>query len=326
MNEKDYPRYREHRPRFVAEFGWQGPPTWSTLTGSISDDPLTPESPGMIVHQKAARGNEKLTLGLVAHLPLPDDMADWHWAMSLNQAVAVRTGIEWFRSLTPRCTGSIVWQLNDCWPVTSWAAVDGNGRAKPLLFALRHAHAERLLTVQPEDGGLVLVAVNDTAEPWDADLLVERLTYAGEGRARQTARMTVAPRDARRVVLDDAVSAPESPEGELVVARCGTAAAHWFFAEYRDSLLEHPAVTVTAARSGAGWTVDVTAGTLIRDLTLLVDRIDPDAVVDDALVTLLPGQTTRFTVTGALDAGTADFSSPAVLRSANDLVAPAGSP
>lgn len=75
-NEKDYPHYRDHRPRFVAEFGWQGPPTWSTLTGSISDDPLTPGSPGMIVHQKAAKGNDKLTDGLVAHFPLPDDMAD----------------------------------------------------------------------------------------------------------------------------------------------------------------------------------------------------------------------------------------------------------
>ncbi|WP_026877152.1 glycoside hydrolase family 2 protein [Jiangella gansuensis] len=319
-NEKDYPHYRDHRPRFVAEFGWQGPPTWSTLTGSISDDPLTPESPGMIVHQKAAKGNDKLTDGLVAHFPLPDDMADWHWAMSLNQAVAVRTGIEWFRSLTPHCTGSIVWQLNDCWPVTSWAAVDGNGRAKPLLFALRHAHAERLLTVQPENGGLVLVAVNDTGETWDAEVVVERLTYAGQVLARQPVRVAVGPRDAGRVVLDETVATSQRPAGELVAVRCEEAAAHWFFADYRDSLLDQPAVTVTAARSGAGWTVDVAAGTLVRDLTLLVDRVDPDAVVDDGLVTLLPGQTVRFTVTGALDAEAKDFSAPAVLRSANDLV------
>ena len=43
----------------------------------------------MIAHQKATDGNDKLTDGLVAHLPLPDDTEDWHWAMSLNQANAV---------------------------------------------------------------------------------------------------------------------------------------------------------------------------------------------------------------------------------------------
>ena len=140
-NQRDYPAYREYEPRFVSEFGWQGPPTWSTMTASITDDPLTPESPGMLVHQKAALGNAKLTDGLVAHFDLPNDMDDWHWAMSLNQAIAITIAIEHFRSVAPSCTGSIVWQLNDCWPVTSWAAVDGDGRAKPLLYALRQAYS-----------------------------------------------------------------------------------------------------------------------------------------------------------------------------------------
>ena len=65
-NQVDYPVYRDYAPRFAAEFGWQGPPTWSTLRRSLSDDPLTPESPGMLVHQKAMEGNRKLTRGLVA--------------------------------------------------------------------------------------------------------------------------------------------------------------------------------------------------------------------------------------------------------------------
>ena len=119
----------------------------------------------MLVHQKAMEGDRKLTRGLVTHLPVPDDMDDWHWAMSLNQARAVQVGVEHFRSLSPLCAGSVMWQLNDCWPVTSWAAVDGDGRRKPLFYALRHAHADRLVTVQPRDGGLVAVLVNDTAQP-----------------------------------------------------------------------------------------------------------------------------------------------------------------
>ena len=62
------------------------------------DDPLTPESPGMIVHQKAIDGNVKLPTGLVRHYRVPEDMGGWHWAMQLNQANAVSCALEWFRS------------------------------------------------------------------------------------------------------------------------------------------------------------------------------------------------------------------------------------
>ena len=100
-NSLDWQAYRAVRPRFVAEFGWQGPPAWSTLTRAISDDPLTPESPGMIVHQKATDGNAKLATGLLRHYRVPDDMETWHWAMQLNQANAVSCALEWFRALDP---------------------------------------------------------------------------------------------------------------------------------------------------------------------------------------------------------------------------------
>ena len=62
---------------------------------------------------------------------------DWHWLTSLNQARAVAFGIEHFRSLYPLNRGTVVWQLNDNWPVVSWAAVDSHGIRKPLWYALR---------------------------------------------------------------------------------------------------------------------------------------------------------------------------------------------
>ncbi len=169
-NREDYTVYRDYRPRFVSEFGYQGPPSWATLTRSLHDEDLGPDSPGMRAHQKAEGGDLKLARGIAPHLPVPADpvadIEDWHWAMQLQQAHAVAFGIEHFRSWHPRCAGTVVWQLNDCWPVTSWAAVDGDGRRKPLWFALRQAYADRVLTIQPRDGGLALVAGNDTDERW----------------------------------------------------------------------------------------------------------------------------------------------------------------
>lgn len=130
-NTLDHTHYRDSVPRFVSEFGYQGPPTWATLTQAVHDRPLTPTSPAMSSHQKAIGGDDKLNRGIAPHLHRPPDdrFDDWHWAMQVQQARAVRFGLEHLRSWHPVCSGAIVWQLNDCWPVTSWAAVDGDGGA-----------------------------------------------------------------------------------------------------------------------------------------------------------------------------------------------------
>ena len=320
-NRQDYPTYRNYSPRFVSEFGWQGPPTFSTLRRSISDAPLTPESPGMLVHQKAQDGNVKLIDGLVDHLPLPDDLDDWHWAMSLNQAIAVQVGIEHFRSISPHCMGSIVWQLNDCWPVTSWAAVDGDGRAKPLLFSLAHAYADRLITVQPRDGGLMAAFVNDTDDTWAGDALVRRLSFSGEELAAESLSVSIAARGTQVVSLADAMATAGDVASEVLVVELGSTRALWFFAEYRDSALQPAGLSTDVARTADGYAVTVTARQLARDVALLVDKLDAAASVDDQLVTLLPGESVTFAVTSSLEIDADAFARAEVLRCANQLVA-----
>jgi beta-mannosidase len=325
-NSLDYAAYRDYRPRFAAEFGWQGPPTWSTLRRSISDEPLTPESPGMLVHQKAMEGERKLTRGLVPHLPVPDDMEDWHWAMSLNQARAVQVGVEHLRSLSPLCSGSIVWQLNDCWPVTSWAAIDGDGRRKPLFYALAHAHADRLVTVQPRGDGLAAVLVNDTDQPWSDEVSTTRRGYDGAELAAVVQPAEVSPRSTLELALPSRVSVPDDATGELLVVRTAAGPALWFFAEDRDSALPPPRYDATAIRTDTGYRVEVTAGSLLRDLALLVDKVDADAVVDDMLVTLLPGEAVTWDVTSSAVVDPDALLAPRVLRSANQLVHGPGTP
>jgi beta-mannosidase len=318
-NQFDYNAYRDYVPRFCAEFGWQGPPTWTTLTRALSDRPLTPESPGMLSHQKAPKGNDKLTDGLLTHFALPDDMEDWHWAMSLNQALAMTLAISHLRSWRPRCAGSVVWQLNDCWPGTTWSAVDGDGRAKPLLYALRHVYEDRFLTVQPRDGGLVLAVDNDFPEVWRGTLVTRRLRFDGTTLAEQVDEVALEARSSVVLPLPDVVASPDDAGGELVVCELDGRRGLWFFAEYRDSSLPEAELTTEVRRTPGGAEVTVTATTLVRDLALLVDKADPTAVVDDMLVTLLPGESRTFVVTaeGPLDADR--LTSAAVLRTGNQL-------
>ncbi|GAA4262504.1 glycoside hydrolase family 2 protein [Dactylosporangium darangshiense] len=319
-NTHDYRHYATYRPRFLAEFGFQAPPTYATLRRSVSDEPLAPDSPGVAYHQKATGGNEKLLRGLAGHFPAPSTFDDWHWATQLNQARALAFGIEHFRSLKPLCMGTIMWQLNDDWPVTSWSAVDGDGRRKPLWYALQRVYAERLVTVQPRDGELAIVAVNDTPEPWRAQLEVRRLSFTGEPRAKTAVEADVPAGGAVTVPLPPDIATADDPSTELIVADGDGGRAVWFFAE--DADLRYPAPQVdVAARAEAGAVVlAVTARTFVRDLAVFPDRVDPAATVDRQLVTLLPGESVTLTVHGTANADPAAWSARPVLRTANDLV------
>ncbi|MGV9767110.1 glycoside hydrolase family 2 protein [Micromonospora tulbaghiae] len=321
-NTDDYTRYRDYVPRFVAEFGYQAPPAYATLRRSLSDDPLAHDSPGMAHHQKAADGDRKLQRGLDAHLPPPAGFDDWHYLTQLNQARAIQLGVEHFRSHRPVCTGTVVWQLNDCWPVTSWSAIDGDGRRKPLWYALRRAYADRLLTVQPRDGGLALVAVNDTADAWSGPATVTRLTLTGEPRAKTSVDLDVPAYSSVVLALPAELARPDDGRAELLLADAGDAAerALWFFAEDRDVRWPAAQWDATVEPADGGRRVRVTARTVLRDLTLFPDRLDPAAQVDRALVTLLPGESATFTVhaPGPLDAGA--LTRRPVLRCVNDLV------
>ena len=196
-------------PRFCSEFGFQGPPTWATLQRAVRDADgavATKDHPTFLLHQKADDGNAKLDRGLAPHLGVPDDFTDWHWATQLNQARAVTHALTHYRSWWPRTAGAIVWQLNDCWPVTSWAAVDGDGRVKPLWWALRAAFADRLLTVQHRPGPTgdpepVVAVVNDTDQPWAGTLFVRRERLDGTVLASDAVDVAVAPRSVHLAAL-----------------------------------------------------------------------------------------------------------------------------
>lgn len=322
-NRLDWTAYRDSVPRFVAEFGWQGPPTWSTLTRAVHDEPLTPTSPGLAAHQKAADGDLKLSRGLAPHLPEPEGVDDWHWAMSLNQARALTFGVEHLRSWSPTCSGAVWWQLNDCWPVTSWAVVDGDGARKPVWFALRRAFADRLLTLQPRTGEIAAVVVNDSPEPWSDVLRVRRLRFDGTVVGEQEIGFEVAARGAVTLRLDGATSLPADPAREVLLAEAGDRRGWWWYSEDRDAALPAHDVTGEARAVDGGYELRLTARALVKDLAVLADRVAPYAQVHEQLVTLLPGESVTLRVSTAVDLDPDELLAPLVVRSANQLVAAA---
>jgi beta-mannosidase len=310
----DYTHYADHTPRFVAEFGFQGPPAYATLRAAVSDEPLSPTSPGVVHHQKALDGNTKLLRGLAEHLPQPETFDDWHYYTQLNQARAMAFGVQRFRALMPYCMGTIVWQLNDCWPVTSWSAVDGDARRKPLWYALRRAFAGRLVAFH--DGGIALV--NDTEETWEGELELSRMDIGGQPLAKDTVAVTVAPRSVRQLPIADRVATAEDPARELICAEVSLLRVLQMFGE--DTVMRYPRAAFDAITEPTddGVAVHITARTLLRELAIFPDRLDPAATIDEQLVTVLPGETVTFHITTTEHLPTEKLLAYPVLRCVNE--------
>jgi beta-mannosidase len=203
--------------------------------------------------------------------------------------------------------------------VTSWAAIDGDGRRKPLWYALRRSYAPRLLTVQPRDGVPTLVAVNDSAEAWRLSATVSRRTLAGIVEAEVAVGATVAPGSVIALPLPAEVGAAVDATQELLVAAADDHRAWWFFAEDKDIAWPQAKFDATFEAVGADARVKITAHNILRDLTLQPDRLDPATEADDAGVTLLPGEQATFIVRGGAGLEPTALTTRPVLRCVNDL-------
>ncbi len=195
-----FEHYRNHSSRFVSEFGFQSLPPLETIGTYADEADWNMTSYIMEHHQRNAAGNGKIITYMTAHFRLPKDFASLVYLTQLLQAEAVRTGVEYWRR-HPATAGALYWQLNDCWPVASWASLDYYGRWKALHYAARRFYAPVLLTAearthapdspatthatgylfQPQPGPFVdLFAVNDTVEPWQGTVRWSLETIDGE--------------------------------------------------------------------------------------------------------------------------------------------------
>lgn len=153
-------------------------------------------------------------------------------------------------------------------------------------------YADRLLTLQPRGGGLVLAAVNQAADAWTPSLVLRRMSVDGAVVAEASVGLSAAARTVAEVRVERELE-PVGPKEFLVADTDGLRALH-FPVPDREVPYPKPEFDVTVA-PGA---VTVTAHTLVRDLLLQADRLDPGAETDTGLITLLPGEQVTMGVRG----------------------------
>ena len=161
---KPFTEYRKFYFRYLSEFGFQSFPSIKTVESFTLPEDRNVFSYIMEKHQRNASANGKIMNYMEQTFLYPNDLDTLIYASQLLQGEAIRYGVEHFRRNRGRCMGAIYWQLNDCWPVASWASIDYFGRWKAL-----HYYAKRFfapLMISCEEEGLLSQSMNTNAEPF----------------------------------------------------------------------------------------------------------------------------------------------------------------
>lgn len=157
-----FEKYLEKIPRFMSEFGFQAMPEISTLRLFQPSSADTLFSPQLRCHQKHPTGFETIATYLQREGLEPATVEEYIYHTQLLQARGIGLGIAAQRASRPRCMGSLYWQLNDCWPVTSWSSVDFSGNRKALHYVAKELYDTFALSILPKFDTLQVIAVNDT--------------------------------------------------------------------------------------------------------------------------------------------------------------------
>lgn len=148
--EKPFTEYRKFFFRYASEFGFQSFPCLKSVEQFTLPDDRNIFSRVMERHQRNQAANGKILSYLSQTFRYPNSFDDLLYASQLMQAEAIRYGVEHWRRNRGRCMGAIIWQLNDIWPVASWASIDYYGRWKALHYATKRFFAPVMISAEEE--------------------------------------------------------------------------------------------------------------------------------------------------------------------------------
>jgi beta-mannosidase len=305
---RDFDHYRDVKPRFCSEFGFQSYPSMQVIETFADASDQNIASPVMESHQKNAGGNARIAETMFRYFRFPVDFPNFVYLSQVQQGLAIKTAVTHWRSLKPHCMGALIWQLNDTWPVCSWSSLDYGGNWKLLHHMARQFFAPVIVSAVPTDGGIDLRAVNDTRDM--VDLTVVAIATAMDGITREIARDAVAvgPDAAVRVLH---IPADALAPGEMLAFTWTDEGMHGggdVFAPqpYKSYDLRAPGITHSVDAADGGWRITLSAQSLALFVALEADipgRFSQNAFAlfpgFDAIVTFTPaapGDTPRFTV------------------------------
>lgn len=161
---KPFEWYREQKHRFISEFGFQSFPEPKMVRSYTLPEDRNVTSFVMEHHQRNAIGNSLIMTYMCDWFKLPKSFDMTLWLSQILQGHGMKYAVEGWRRNMALTMGALYWQLNDCWPVASWASIDYDGRWKALHYMARRFYAPLLISGFSSNGHVEVHVTSDKVE------------------------------------------------------------------------------------------------------------------------------------------------------------------
>ena len=297
---KPFTAYRTQFPRFMSEFGFQALPPYKTIQTYAARKDQNMTSYIMEHHQRSGSGNGLMIAQMTDTFRMPKDFQALVYLSMLLQAEGIRYGVEHWRRNMNRVSGTLIWQLNDCWPVASWASLDYFGRWKALHYAAKRFYAPVLLSVEDDSPRMGIHVTSDLTERWEGLLRWRLETTLGEVLSTGEQMVTAAPlADTAIAALDFADKVTDDNKRKVVFVaelwqgstKLSTSVS--CFAPIKHLELTDPGLKVDTRLKDDTLTFEVTSQSLARFVELALDGVD--VVFSDNYFDLPAGTSVKIT-------------------------------
>jgi beta-mannosidase len=290
--------YTKQFPRFMSEFGFQSFPEMRTIRTFAEPKDFDIHSVTMQSHQKNNGGNDRILTYMLREYREPKNFESYVYLSQVQQAEIIKIGAEHLRRQRPRVMGSLYWQLNDCWPVASWASIDYYGRWKALQYYAKKFYADTIVSPFEHDGKIDVYVVADSLTPQTGTIRTRLLDFSGKVLSDKSSDVQMgAQSSAVAFTLDkkELLAAANADPAktflvfDLSVAGKPVSRNTQFFGVMHDlDLPVAPKVDASISKTADGYTVTLQSPVLAR--SAYISFGDHDATFSDNYVDVLPGE------------------------------------
>jgi beta-mannosidase len=256
-----FTRYAEDMARFVSEFGIQSAPSMQTLKHWLASSELTLGSAGFLNRIKDHPQN-KVDAMLIPVTGLPTTLQQYVDVTQLVQAEGLKFGIEHYRRRKPHCSGTLLWQFNDCWPGVSWSLIDHDRVRKPSWYAVARAYAPVMASFKSlDDGAIELWVVNDTRQRVPIAATVAMNVLDGQPIWSEAINSSAPANSSSLIWRGDAGRIGEAANNVLTVRSSAFAPNRHLFSPFKDILLSTSLPILACESRASGGLIVTLTGT-----------------------------------------------------------------
>ncbi len=296
---KPFSNILETQSHFFSEHGFQSWPDKKVVYQFTSAEDRDKNSAVMRAHNKAMIGNSVLDKYIKMYYRQPKDFDSYIYLTQLLQNSCMKLSLETHRRWMPYTMGSLYWQLNDVWPVASWASIDYQNNPKGLYYIAKKAFDQIIVVPSNFKNDFAVNIVSDKRESFKAKMEMRIFDFNGKELWSKTLQINAPANTSTeffKTSTKDLIGKFDSTQivfsVKLLQGSRLLASNLCYFSSPKDLKLQRPVITKTISASDEGFSITLTTDKLVKDLYLDTDE---KGLFSDNYFDLLPGEKTIVT-------------------------------